>query len=650
MVSMENINSEISSLSLPEPSKEGLESFLASPYIPGIGKVFASRIVENIGNRILDPGSLTEKDFSEIPGLSESKAKTITESLKSLRYSPRLLAFLYSCGLNDTDIEKITSHYRKHTEDVILYDPYEMVEDVWKFSFFKADKIGKALGIKVDDPRRLRGALLTAVKIYAENGSMFATTEEALATASRITGVEEEKFLDEIENLVKDERLIKSHHGLYLPVYYKAEKEGAEKIASLIRSSKDLSEDLVLPETDREGNTLSSDQLHAIETVMKNPVTIITGGPGTGKTTTIRGIISLLEERGKNVVLAAPTGRAAKRMTDLTGTEAKTIHRLLGYRQGEGHRNKHFDADILIIDEASMMEQVLFNHLLQALKPGTKVVMVGDIDQLPAIGAGDVLRDLINSGTVPVISLNENFRQKNGSMIASNARAIKEGCVPENIPGSDFTLISEESPKKIHDRILSLVSEEIPAHYHIDPKDIQVVSPQQEGPLGAKQLNLDIQKCVNPTGPEVKRGLKTFRLGDRVMQTSNSSERHTYNGETGWVSPVDPENQTLEVTFYDGKHSSYNRKELGELSLAYATTVHKLQGSETEYMVMPMTMSHKPMLYRNLLYTGVSRAKKMCVLVGEDKAIRTAIENKIPSTRNSNFKKRLQENINPLKV
>lgn len=632
-------------ISLTKPSPEGVKTFLQSSFIKGIGEVYATRIVETVGNKILDPNFDFDEGLQEVPGLGINKIEEVKQSFLEIKYNPSFLAFLYSTGLSDPEVEKILSHYKKYTEKVISEDPYQMVEEVFKFSFFSADKIGRYLNIPKDDPRRIRGALLTSVKIYAENGHIYATPEETIATTAKITGINPEKISPEIDNLIKEERIVKSHEGLYLPVYYKAEKEGAEKLSKLIKNFRCQETEFSLPTTDREGHLLSQRQLKAIETVMKNPITVITGGPGTGKTTTIRGVIKLLEDLDKKVTLAAPTGRAAKRLADLAGKEASTLHRLMGYSQGKGYRNKNIDTDFLIIDEASMLEQVMFNHLLQAIKPDTKIVLVGDTDQLPAIGAGDVLKDMIKSGTVPVVTLDENFRQMEGSLIAANAAKIKTGSPLIGDFESDFIIISEESPKHIHQRLITLVSEELPRKLNISSKDIQVVSPQQEGPLGAKQLNLDIQATVNPESPGIKYGQKYFRLGDRVMQKTNSSDRNIYNGETGWISDIDPNKEWIEVSYYDGKKSRYLKKELKELTLAYATSVHKLQGSETDYMVMPMTMSHKSMLYRNLLYTGVSRAKKLCVLVGEEKAIRTAIDNPSPSIRNSNFKKRLQENL-----
>ena len=639
---MERYNNTGKESSLPLPTLEGLEDFLASSFIKGIGKVYARKIVNKFGLDILSQEADLATSLRDISGLGENKIKEIIESLNSLKVSPYQLSFLFSAGLKEAEIEKIISHYGRRLDKILIWDPYDMVEKVWKVSFFTADKIGRYLHINLNDPRRLRGAILTAIKFYAEEGNMFAKEEQVLKTASKLTGVSPEEIMPEIRNLIESGRVVESLKGLYLPVYFKAEKEAAEKIRSIINKKESTYDNILIPEQDIYGNQLNEAQKRAILTVLKNKVSIITGGPGTGKTTTIRGIIKLLLGMDKKVVLAAPTGRAAKRMSDLTGEEAKTIHRLLGYSMGKGYRNKHFDTDILIIDEASMLEQVLFNHLLQALRDDTKVVLVGDTDQLPAIGAGNVLKDMIDSGEIPVVNLQENFRQKEGSLIAANASAIKEGSMPDQSPSSDFVFIEENHIKSIHERILSLVGEEIPSYTGIKPYEIQVVTPQQEGPLGAKQLNIDIQERINPNAPEIKRGMKKFRLGDRVMQTSNSSQRKIYNGETGWISNLDAEKNYIEVTFHDGKKSKYDIKELKELSLAYATTIHKLQGSETDYMVMAVTTAHRPMLYRNLIYTGVSRAKKLCVIVGEEKALETAIMNKDKIKRNSNFKVRLQ--------
>lgn len=621
---------------------EGVERFLASRHVEGIGPVFAKKIADRFGIEAIDILYANPERMEEIPGLGASRAEAASESMKALTPGARLVAFLYSCGVSELFIDRIFGKYRKRAAQIIMDDPYSMVEDVWQLSFLTADKIGRALGIPADDPRRLCGALVTAVKHYAEEGHLFATPVEAAAHAGSLAHVDEEIVKAQIAAAVASGRLVQSRGGLYLPVFYKAEKEGAEKLTLLASETMEPIGKEEIPVLTESGHPYSPSQLTAIEMALSSPVMVLTGGPGTGKTTVLRAVIDAMERHGRKVILCAPTGRAAKRMSTLTGREATTIHRLLGYRQGEGYHKKLIDADTLIIDEGSMMEQVLFNHLLDAMRPGTQVILVGDADQLPAIGAGDVLNELIYSGSVPVCRLQENFRQGEGSMIASGARSINAGEVPASDSGSDFIIYEETGVKAIHDRILALMTEELPRALGISPTDIQVVTPQQIGPLGARQLNIDLQERLNPDGAALRRGGTIMRLGDPVMQTANSRERGVYNGETGIITAVFPDTQTLEVTFADGRKSDYRRSELSELVLAYATTVHKLQGSEVKNMIFPITMAHKPMLYRNLLYTGVSRARDLCVLVGEPDALRYAVGNTPATRRNSNFKDRLR--------
>ncbi|MDE6582443.1 MAG: AAA family ATPase [Duncaniella sp.] len=626
-----------------KPTAEGVERFLSGRWVPGIGPTFARKLVGRFGVDAIHVLADDPEKAAEIPGLGESKIRAASEALAAISYPIDLLVFLYSCGLSDILIERIFSKYRKKTAEVVTSDPYAMVEDVWQLSFFVADKIGRALGIACDDPQRLQAALVGAVKHYAEQGHLFATPEQAVKRAAEMAGVDEDRVRRQIPQAVASGRLVESRGGLYLPVFYHAEKDGARKILELNAHKISSPDADAIPDRTRADQPYSPEQTEAIKRTVSSPVMVLTGGPGTGKTTVLSGVIEALERQGKRVVLAAPTGRAAKRMTALTGHEATTIHRLLGYRQGEGYRRRHIEADALIIDEGSMMEQVLLNHLLDAVSPGTQIILVGDVDQLPAIGAGDVLRDMIASGAVPVASLDNNFRQSDGSLIASGALAIRSGEMPPSDPARDFMIIEENGPRAIRDRILSLVSTELPAERGIDPADILVVTPQQIGPLGARQLNTELQQRLNPGSPEIMRGSTALRLGDPVMQIKNSRDRGLYNGEVGRITAVDPDSRTLEVTFADGRTSVYGSGELGELTLAYATTVHKLQGSETRYMVFPITMTHKPMLYRNLLYTAVSRATRLCVLVGEKAALRYAVTNNPAITRNSNFRHRLRK-------
>lgn len=621
---------------------EGITRLLASRWVEGIGPVYARRIVDSFG---LDTLAVLRDDpqrVGEIPGIGTARAEAASSALKSLGENAETIAFLFSCGVSDLFVERILAKYRKRAPKVVLEDPYSMVEDVWQLSFFTADKIGRHLGYCLDNPRRLTGALVTAVKHYAEAGNLFATPEQAVEYAAAIASVPPETVRGALSEAVASGRLVESRGGLYLPVFYKAEKEGAAKIAALAAQEVVPVSPETIPIRSRAGHPYSPCQLAAIRLALDSPVMVLTGGPGSGKTTVLRGVIETLEQEGKKVVLCAPTGRAAKRMSALTGRKATTIHSLLGYRQGEGFHTGSIEADVLVIDEGSMMEQVLFNHLLDAVSPHTRIIMVGDVDQLPAIGAGDVLRDMIDSGRIPVAVLEENFRQPGDSLIAASACAINEGKVPVPSPEHGFMIVEANGVKAIHAKIIELITTILPDIYGISPADVIVVTPQQIGPLGARQLNDDLQATLNPDAPGLSGRTKVLRLGDPVMQTTNSRVRGVSNGETGIVTAVDPEKQELEVTFSDGNRSVYTRSDLKELVLAYATSVHKLQGSEVRNMILPVTMAHKPMLYRNLIYTSVSRTTDLCVIVGEPEALRYAVSNISPTRRNSNFKYRLR--------
>lgn len=442
---------------------QGVEAFLSGKMVEGIGPVYARRLVSDYGVDVVRRLRDEPQSITGIPGLGEARIATASQSLATVKRPLDLLVFLYSCGIKDLFVDQIFGKYRGKAREVVVSDPYQMVEDVWQLSFFTADKIGKALGVPADDLRRLRGALLTAVKHYAENGNLFATPEQAISYAAEISGVDVEKFQDAVDSLVSDGRLVSSRGGLYLPVYYNAERNGARRLLALASAPVEVDAELELPRFDIHGNEYSAKQREAMLMAVEHPVMVLTGGPGSGKTTVLKGILDHFSKIGLKFTLVAPTGRAAKRMSTLTGYEAQTIHRLLGYTQGEGYHKKSIDTDVLVIDEGSMMEQVLFDHLLEAVKPGTRIIMVGDVDQLPAIGAGDVMRDLIKSGVVPVAHLDENFRQEAGSLIAANAVAINQGKMPDTREVEDFMIIEEKGVPAIHNRILSLVSEELPA-------------------------------------------------------------------------------------------------------------------------------------------------------------------------------------------
>lgn len=621
-------------------TEDGVKAFLKSSAVEGIGKVYADRLVDKYGTNVIQMLLEAPTSVKDVRGVGETRLLEASESLKQYRYSPDITLMLYSAGVPELFVDRIFGKYRKKAAEIIITDPYSMVEDVWRLSFFTADKIGTYLGIKKDDSRRLRGAVVTAIKHFADNGHLFARTDEALEYASKITGIQASRIAEEINPLITEGRIVSDKGGLYLPVFYNAEKDVADTLREKIAQTPDKIDEVIIPSYDIQGYKYTASQLEAIRMALNNRVMVLTGGPGTGKTTVLKGILDVLDRQKKKVLLVAPTGRAAKRMSTLTGREASTIHRLLGYRQGEGYRVKKIEADVIVIDEASMLEQVMFKHLLDAVG-NTQLILVGDVDQLPSIGAGNVLRDLIESGKIPTIALTENFRQAEGSLISEAARRINRGEYPEFDETRNFIFEEADTISQIEEKILKLVSEELPQKYGIVPVDIIVVTPQQIGELGVRHFNIELQKCLNPAGPQIARGETIMRLGDPVMQTVNSSARGIYNGETGVIVEVDEENESLSVKFSDGRFSAYKGKEIGELVLAYAASVHKLQGSEIKNMVMPVSMNHKPMLYRNLIYTAINRAKNLCVLVGQPEALEYAIANNAVGNRNSNLKNRL---------
>ena len=621
-------------------TEDGVKAFLKSSAVEGIGKVYADRLVDKYGTNVIQMLLEAPTSVKDVRGVGETRLLEASESLKQYRYPSDITLMLYSAGVPELFVDRIFGKYRKKAAEIIITDPYSMVEDVWRLSFFTADKIGAYLGIKKDDSRRLRGAVVTAIKHFADNGHLFAWADEALEYASKITGIPASRIAEEINPLITDGRIVSDKGGLYLPVFYNAEKGVADTLREKIAQTPDKIDDVIIPSYDIQGYKYTASQLEAIRMALNNRVMVLTGGPGTGKTTVLKGILDVLDRQKKKVLLVAPTGRAAKRMSTLTGREASTIHRLLGYRQGEGYRVKNIEADVIVIDEASMLEQVMFKHLLDAVG-NTQLILVGDVDQLPSIGAGNVLRDLIESGKIPTIALTENFRQAEGSLISEAARRINRGEYPEFDETRNFIFEEANTISQIEEKILKLVAEELPQKYGIVPVDIIVVTPQQIGELGVKHFNIELQKRLNPAGPRIARGETIMRLGDPVMQTVNSSARGIYNGETGVIVEVDEENVSLSVKFSDGRFSVYKGKEIGELVLAYAASVHKLQGSEIKNMVMPVSMNHKPMLYRNLIYTAISRAKNLCVLVGQPEALEYAIANNAVGNRNSNLKNRL---------
>ena len=496
--------------------------------------------------------------------------------------------------------------------------------------------------------RKTRGGVGAVSSIHWDKGHVYAEEEQLVKTAGELLEAGEAPIREVLTQMIQAEDLILDGEAIYLPPFYHAECGTARRLRDLaVPTGRSLFDTPFDPSTLTAETGIAYDEIQvaAIRQAVTSKVMVLTGGPGTGKTTTTQGIIAALQKAGLRVLLAAPTGRAAKRMSEATGMEAKTIHRLLEYNPQDGYKRNDenpLEGDALIVDECSMIDILLMNNLLKAVPEGMRLVLVGDIDQLPSVGAGNVLRDIIDSRHIPVVRLVRIFRQAQKSRIVMSAHAINQGKFPDTSNGrdTDFFFMKEDDPERAAETVVRLVKERLPRAYRESPERIQVLTPMQRGIVGAANLNLALQEALNPSGPSLNRGGYTYRQGDRVMQIRNNYDKDVFNGDSGYIREVDTEDRTLTVDF-DGKTVEYDVTELDELTLAYATTIHKAQGSEYPIVVMPLLMTHFVMLQRNLIYTGITRAKKICVLIGATKALAYAIRNMAVLKRNTMLKERI---------
>ena len=504
------------------------------------------------------------------------------------------------------------------------------------------------MGYGKNDERRCRSGILYTLNQLANEGHVYANRDQLVDVGVKLLEAEKTAIESALDKMIADENLKIEDEAIYLPPFYFSEVGTANKLKTLLTTRQQNmfeKEPDIAAISKKTGITYDDLQAEAIRTAVHNKVMVLTGGPGTGKTTTEDGIIAAFKEMGLHILLAAPTGRAAKRMTEATGMEAKTIHRLLEFNPAEGYKRNDenpLEGDALIIDECSMIDIVLMNSLLKAVPSDMRLLLVGDVDQLPSVGAGNVLRDIIASGVVPVVRLTRIFRQAQTSRIIMSAHAINEGRMPDirNGKQSDFFMECEE-PEQIASTIVDLVSHRLPKAYNIPRSNIQVLTPKQRSVIGANNLNISIQQRVNPTGNGLTRAGFTFRKGDRVLQLKNDYTKEVFNGDIGLITAVNMEDRTLTVSF-DGKEVEYESTELDELSLAYATTIHKSQGSEYPIVVIPVHFTNYVMLQLNLIYTAVTRAKKVCIVIGQRRALWYAVSHVTVTERNTKLKERLQ--------
>lgn len=627
----------------------GIEKYLGSGLVKGIGPKFAKLIVGHFGTDTIEVIETDIERLYEVPGISKKRVEKIRESWEKQKDIKNVMLFLQGFGVSTAYAAKIYRQYGKESIDNVKENPYRLADDIWGIGFKTADGIARKMGYEMNDERRLRSGLIYTLNQLADEGHCYAEEEQLIATAKQLLEADEECIRTAMTHAIETEDLMLDGTAIYLPPFYYAECGTANRLNTLVHTKEAgsiFTARFDLAKLQREtGIEYDEVQVEAIRQAIASKVMVLTGGPGTGKTTTTKAIIAALQSAGMRILLAAPTGRAAKRMSEATGMEAKTIHRLLEYNPQDGYKRNDenpLEGDALIVDECSMIDIILMNNLTKALPTTMRLVLVGDIDQLPSVGAGNVLRDIIDSGVIPVVRLTRIFRQAQSSRIVMSAHAINRGCFPDISNGqhTDFFFMKQEEPEKVAETIVSLVRDDCPKAYRQPNANIQVLTPMQRGVVGAANLNVALQQALNHNTAALVRGGYTFKEGDRVMQLRNNYDKDVYNGDLGYVRSVDMEERTLTVDF-DGQMVEYEASELDELTLAYATTIHKSQGSEYPIVVMPVLMTHYVMLQRNLIYTGITRAKKICVLVGQTKALAYAIHNMKVLKRNTRLKERL---------
>ncbi len=626
----------------------GIEKYLGSGLIKGIGPHFAKKIVAMFGTDTISVIEDTPDKLIDVHGIGRKRVEKIKESWEKQKEIKNIMLFLQSNGVSTAFAAKIYKTYGNESIDIVRENPFRLADDIWGIGFKTADSIAEKFGFGKCDYVRCRSGIMYTLNALADEGHVYSERTQLIRKAVELLEADGQSVSSALDRMLADNDLILDEDAIYLPPFYYAEIGTAKKLLNLSTAPTSVKAgDSVDIERIQQLTGMQYDEIQAdaIRTALQSKVMILTGGPGTGKTTTTQGIISAMQLYGMEILLAAPTGRAAKRMTETTGLEAKTIHRLLEFKPPEGYQRNDetpLEGDALIVDEASMIDIVLMNSLLKAVPEGMRLILVGDIDQLPSVGPGNVLRDIINSDQFPVVRLTRIFRQARTSRIIMNAHRINKGQPPDigNAKEGDFFFLEEEDPDKVADTIVELVTTRLPKQYNVKPSAVQVLTPMQRGVVGAANLNQRLQEALNRSEECLRRSGTAFRLYDKVMQIKNNYEKEVFNGDIGRIVAVNMNDRELTVRF-DDRDIIYDVTELDELIHAYATTIHKAQGSEYPIVVMPVLMTHYVMLQRNLIYTGITRAKKLMVLVGTKKALGYAVRNVTVTARNTKLCKRL---------
>ncbi len=646
---------EVTSFDLEAPSDViGIKKYLESGMIKGIGPAYAEKIVKHFGTNTLNVIDQDPDKLFDVPGLGEKKVHTIKECWSQQRSIRHVMIFLRGHGVSPGYAHKIYKAYGEKTIEKVSSNPFLLAKDVFGIGFKGADSVAKGLGIPPDSHVRICAGLEHALWEMSNDGHTCASKELLVQTAQVLLEAPSELIASSLELYVQEGHIIERDDVFWLRPFYFSEQGIAKEVRRLLSfpcclRAVDTSKAVSWAETQL-SIELAPEQKTAVASGVEDKMHIITGGPGTGKSTITKAILRISKKLSSNILLAAPTGRAAKRMSEITGHAAHTIHVLLEMdfttKRFKRNRENPLPCDLIIIDEASMIDTLLMYNLLKAIPDEARVIFIGDVDQLPSVGPGNILKDLINSGCLKQTTLKQIFRQAAGSRIIVNAHKVNQGEFPDISvrARSDFHFIEKQTPELIAQEIIDLVSTRLPKNYRFHRfEEIQVLSPMKRGVIGTEHLNELLQKKLNHSPNPLMRMGRSFRMGDKVMQIRNNYQKEVYNGDIGIIKEIDLAEQTLEVLF-DRKHVSYAFIELDELMLAYAVSIHKYQGSECPCIIIPMHTSHFKLLYRNLLYTGITRGKKLVILVGTKQAIGMAVGNQNALERQTGLLQALTEN------
>lgn len=647
----------------------GIQKYLGSGLIKGIGPIMAKRITKLFGKKTLDVIEEDVERLLEVEGIGQKRIDMIRRAWEAQKEIREVMLFLQSHGVSSGYATKIFKQYGDRSIQVVKENPYRLATDIFGTGFITADRIAEKLGFDKESELRAEAGILYVLHQLSDDGHVYYPFELLIEKCIEILEVERELITRSLEVLAREDRIViedlkglelsgGNHKAVYLAKFHVSETRVAERLKTLVSSPKSMRKIKTAKAIDwvqkQLSITLARKQIEAVTCAVASKVMVITGGPGTGKTTIINAILKILSKLRVNILLAAPTGRAAKRMSEATGHEAKTIHRMLEFSVQKGGFQKNeehpLECDLLIVDEASMVDIILMHHLLKAVPPQATLILVGDVNQLPSVGAGNVLKDIIGSGAVRVVELNEIFRQAKESLIIVNAHKINAGMIPplkSTDPSDDFYFVERDDPVDALNTILELVSERIPKRFGFDPiDDIQVLTPMHKGTVGAGNLNTELQKTLNTQEEALVRGARNFKVADKVMQIKNNYDKEVFNGDIGRILRIDSENQEVMISF-DGRDVPYDYTDLDEIVLAYAVSIHKSQGSEYPAVIMPILTQHYVLLQRNLVYTGVTRGRKLVVMVGMKRALAIGVKNDKTQKRYTHLRERLAPSTSP---